>query len=109
MAQYYTGSVALPGGGAAEPICRVGPHGCLVVDTTGGGGGTYVGGPDVTTGTGIPLTTGTVTFIPGAMGFGGPVAPADPSHPAPVLYACSAGSDTVNWLSMLPSEPGPQG
>jgi hypothetical protein len=107
MARYYTGQVPLPAGGAAVPVCRVGPNGCIVYDQAGGGT-TYVGGPDVTTATGLPLATGN-NFIPGAYGFGQPVIPADPSHPAPVLYACSAQADTLTWLSMLPSAAGDQG
>jgi hypothetical protein len=109
MARYYTGQVPLPAGGGAVPVCRVGPHGCLVIDPSGAGGGTFVGGPDVTTATGFPLAVNVPTFIPGAMGFGAPVAPADPSHPAPVLYACSAAADTLTWLSMLPPAPGDEG
>jgi hypothetical protein len=108
MAQYYTGKTALPAGGGAVPVCRVGPHGCLIF-TPSSGGATWVGGPDVTSANGFPVTAGSPTFVPGAMGFGEPVTPADPSHPAPVLYACSAQADTMNWLSMLPPAPGDQG
>jgi hypothetical protein len=102
--QYYTGTVAVPASGAAVPVCRVGPGGCLVIDTTGGGGSTFVGGPDVTPATGMPITTGATapTFIPGIVPVSSPPYPPAPEDPAPTLYACSAQADTVMWLSSLP-------
>lgn len=101
MAQYYSGIVQVPGDGTVVPVCRVSAGGC-VVDDPAGMGSVFVGGPDVTTTTGLELDNNAQTFIPGAAVTNVPVVPADTEDRSLILYACAKAAATVTWLSTLP-------
>ena len=49
--RYYSGVVAVPATGQATPVCTVGPAGCMIVPDSA----VYIGGPDVTPSTGLPV------------------------------------------------------
>lgn len=99
MAQYYSGQVNVPAGGAAVPVCSAGTGGCLI--SNAGNKGVYVGGPDVTPDTGLLLESGSMTLIPGGISVPPPVIGAEP--PAPLLlYACSVTAQKLTWMSGQP-------
>jgi len=109
VARYWTGTVTLPTDGSAVPVCRVGAAGCVIYDPTSAGVQVYVGGPDVTSGQGLPVVSAGTTFIPGGVALLPPVVPASTEDASLVLYACTAPgkTSTVSWLSVLPPPGGP--
>jgi hypothetical protein len=105
MARFYTGAVTLPSDGSPVALCPAGEAGALVANPPGGAD-IWVGGPDVTPDTGLPVASGETLLIPGTRPPASwPVAEVEAAPP--VLYACAsrglAGSREVRWLSTQPA------